>query len=120
MSLFTILTITSLLISIVLFVLSVLFKIAGKLRCSIPLLYFLLICTIFNNWASQHEFLALSILGFMMILVLISWIYSIYQSIMERRYMEDYVSWQIQQARKKGVHLEDVSFDQNGNMIEIN
>ena len=43
------------------FVLSLIFKIAGKLRLTLPLLYLLaaVVSTFFTDWTSQHEDLGL-------------------------------------------------------------
>ena len=37
-------------ITIVLFLLSIIFKLAGKLRLPLPVIYFLLISTVLNKW----------------------------------------------------------------------
>lgn len=63
-----------LIITTSLMVLSILFKLAGKLRLTLPLLYFLLIATVLNSWASRHETLALGILFALLGLSLLSWI----------------------------------------------
>ena len=45
-------------ISAVLLILSLLFRLAGKFRLTLPLLYFLLTATVLNPWATAHETLA--------------------------------------------------------------
>ena len=49
-------------LTVLLMILSLIFKIAGKLRLTLPLVYFLLIATVLNPWAATHEKLALGIL----------------------------------------------------------
>ena len=49
-------------ISAVLLILSLLFRLAGKFRLTLPLLYFLLPATVLNPWAAAHETLAFAIL----------------------------------------------------------
>ena len=113
----------SLAIVVVLLILSLLFKLAGKLRLTLPLIYFLLTATFLNRWAAAHETLAFAILYGLLILCVISWLFSLKNSLQERRYykaMEDDVSWQIQRARKKGISLDTVYFDSSGNMRHKN
>ena len=50
-------------ITLVMLLLSVALKAAGKLRLTLPFLYFLAISTVLNRWASAHERLALGILA---------------------------------------------------------
>ena len=55
-------------ITCLMLLLSIAFKAAGKLRLTIPLLYFLAISTVLNRWASAHEMLALGILGLLVLI----------------------------------------------------
>ncbi|MCQ4638635.1 hypothetical protein NE619_18065 [Anaerovorax odorimutans] len=98
---------------------SFLFKIAGKLRLTVPLVYFLLAATFLNKWAAAHEPLAFAILYGLIALSVLSWLFSLKRTLQERRYyraMEDDVSWQIARAREKGISMEDVYFDSHGDM----
>lgn len=109
----------SLILTAVLIILSFAFKIAGKLRLGIPLVYFLLVSTVLNKWAAAHEPLALGILFALIIICVISWLFSLKNFIQEKRYykaMKDDMSWQIERARNKGVPLDSVYFDSHGNM----
>lgn len=104
---------------LILMLLSFLFKIAGKLRLTLPLLYFLLTATFLNRWAAAHEPLAFAILYGLIALSVLSWLFSLKRALQERRYyktMEDDVSWQIAKAREKGISMEDVYFDSHGDM----
>lgn len=104
---------------LVLMILSFLFKIAGKLRLTLPLLYFLLVATFLNKWAAAHEPLAFAILYGLIALSILSWLFSLKRALQERRYykaMEDDVSWQIARARERGISMEDVYFDNHGDM----
>lgn len=109
----------SLILTVVLMILSVLFKVAGKLRLSLPLLYFLLICTFLNKWAAANEKLAFTILFVLIGFSVLSWIISLKNKIQEKKYyqaMEEDMSWQVERARKHGIPLDTVHFDAQGNM----
>lgn len=111
----------SLLVTVILILLSYAFKIAGKARLTIPLVYFLAISTFANKWASQNETLALTILGILVGLCVLSWIYSLYKKIQERQQdsaTQDYIVWQIQKAREHGIDTNTVTFDSNGHMYD--
>lgn len=102
-----------------LLLLSLLFKIAGKLRLTLPLFYFLLIATILNPWASAHERLALAILFILIAFSVISWLFALKDYLSERSYykaMEEDIAWQIQRARERGIPFDSVHFDSQGNM----
>lgn len=55
-------------------ILIILFKLAEKLRLTLPLLYFLLTATFLNPWATRHETLAMGILFVLVGVSLFSWI----------------------------------------------
>lgn len=110
-------------ISIALWVLSIVFKIAGKARLSLPLLYILAasISTLFTDWTTQHEQLVWIGLYILLGLVVFSWIISLVNGIRQRRkdrFIEEDISWQIQQARKMGVPLDSIVFDENNSLID--
>ena len=48
----------SLVVTVALFLISLLFRIAARLNLTLPLLYFLAVSTILNPWAATHEKLA--------------------------------------------------------------
>jgi len=56
---------------------SILFRIAGFLRLSIPLLYAMIVPTVFHEWYYAHTGLATGIWYVMLGLVAVSWIVSI-------------------------------------------
>ena len=106
-------------ISAVLLFLSLIFRLAGKLRLALPLLYFLLTATVLNPWAAAHETLAFTILYGLLALSIISWLFSLRNSICNRRYykaLEKDMSWQVKRARNKGIAMDTVYFDSTGNM----
>ena len=45
----------SLVVTVALFLISLLFRIAARLNLTLPLLYFLAVSTILNPWAATHE-----------------------------------------------------------------
>lgn len=106
-------------LTVLLMILSLIFRIAGKLRLTLPLVYFLLIATVLNPWAAAHEKLALGILFGLIALSVISWLISLKDYLSDRSYykaMEEDMSWQIQRARERGISLDTVHFDCQGNM----
>jgi len=106
-------------ITVILMFFSVAFKVAGKLRLTIPLIYFLLTATFLNKWAAAHETLALAILFALIAMTIISWLYSLKKALRNRRYtktLEEDISWQIARAREKGIPLDSVHFDNSGEM----
>lgn len=106
-------------IPILLLILSLLFRLAGKLRLTLPLLYFLLTATFLNKWAAAHETLAFAILYLLLVFSIISWLFSLKNALRDRRYykaMEEDMSWQIDRARKNGIPMDSVYFDSTGNM----
>lgn len=60
MPLFAILSIA---FSFVMLVLSIIFKVAGKLRLTLPVVFFLLMAFPFNRWATSHETLVWTTFG---------------------------------------------------------
>ena len=106
-------------ISAFLLILSLLFRLAGKLRLTLPLLYFLLTATVLNPWAAAHETLALAILFCLLAFSVISWLFSFKNAIRDRKYykaLEEDMSWQIRRARNNGISMDSVYFDSAGNM----
>ena len=106
-------------LTVLLMILSLIFKIAGKLRLTLPLVYFLLIATVLNPWAAAHEKLALGILFGLIALSVISWLFALKNYLSDRSYykaLEEDMSWQIQRARERGIPLDTVHFDCQGNM----
>ena len=105
--------------SAVLLILSLLFRLAGKFRLTLPLLYFLLTATVLNPWASAHETLAFAILFCLLALSVISWLFSLRNALRDRKYykaLEEDMSWQVRRARNNGISMDSVYFDSAGNM----
>ena len=91
----------------------------GKLRLTLPLVYFLLTATVLNPWAAAHETPAFAILYVLLAFSVISWLLSLKNAIRDRNYykaVEEDMSWQIQQARERGIPFDSVYFDSQGNM----
>lgn len=111
--------ILSLSITLLLFVLSFLFRIAGKLRLTLPLVYFLLVSSVLNKWAASHEPLAIAILYLLVTLSVISWLFTLKKKWQEHRYykaMKEDMAWQINRAKEKGISTNSVHFDTDGNL----
>lgn len=111
----------SLCLTVGLLILSFIFKVAGKLRLTIPVLCFLLFGTVLNNWVEEHETLAYTILFSLLGLTVLSWIVSLIKAIRRKRdekYMEDDVAWQIRRTREMGVPLDKVQFNAQGDLLD--
>ena len=104
-----------------LLILSFIFKVAGKIRLTIPILCFLLFSTVLNKWAGEHETLAFIILFSLLGLTVLSWIMSLINAIRRKRdekYLEDDVAWQIRRAREMGVPLDKIQFNEHGDLLD--
>lgn len=115
----SIITILSLSITFGIMLLSVLFKMAGKLHLTFPLLYLLLTATVLNKWASSHEALAFIILFALVGLSVFRWIRSLRDSQKEKRYykaVKEDIRWQTERARQMNIPIDSVHFDNQGNM----
>jgi hypothetical protein len=115
----------SLSVTVLLTILSLAFKVAGKLRLSIPLFYFLaaVISTFFTDWTSKNEQLVLLGLYLLIGLVVISWIYSLIKKIREKQqehFLESDVAWQIRRAREMGIIAQGdtVQFNEHGDLLD--
>lgn len=109
----------SLSVTLILLVLSFLFKVAGKLRLTLPLIYFLLVSSILNKWAASHESLACAILYILIAVSVISWLFALKDKLQERRYyraIEEDMAWQIKRAKERGIPSDSVYFDSDGNL----
>lgn len=119
----SIITVLSLSITFGIMALSILFKIAGKIRLTLPLLYLFLTATVLNKWASSHEILAFIILFALVGLSVFRWIRSICKNQNEKKYynaVNEDIRWQTERARQLGIPLriplDSVHFDSQGNM----
>jgi len=113
--------IISLCLTVGLLILSFIFKVAGKLRLTIPVLCFLLFSTVLNKWAGGNETLAFIILFSLLGLTVLSWIVSLIKAIRRKRdekYLEDDVAWQIRRAREMGVPLDKIQFNEQGDLLD--
>lgn len=111
--------------TILLTVLSLIFKVARKLRLTIPFIYLLvaIISTFFTDWTSKNEQLVLIGLYILIGLVTLSWIFSLIKTIRnkfgsnsEDEALTDFVHWQLKKARENNISINDITFDKNGNM----
>lgn len=104
----------SLVVTVALFLISLLFRIAARLNLTLPLLYFLAVSTILNPWAATHEKLAFAILYLLTAFSVLSWIFALRRKWQEHQYykvMKDDMSFQISRARQRGIPLDSVHFD---------
>ena len=114
-------TIVSLCITVLLLILSLLFKAAGKFRLTIPIICFLLFSTLFNKWAGEHETLAYAILYSLLGITVMSWVVSLVKAIRRKRnekYIEDDAAWQIRRVREMGIPLDNIRFNEQGDLLD--
>ena len=107
----------SLVVTVALFLISLLFRIAARLNLTLPLLYFLAVSTVLNPWAASHEKLAFAILYLLTAFSVLSWIFALQRKWQEHQYykaLEEDMSFQIFRARQKGISLDSVHFDSQG------
>lgn len=109
--------------SVIIFIFSLIFKVAGKLRLTLPLIYFLAatISTFYTDWTTKNESKVLLGLYILIGLVALSWMYSLIKKIKSKRsncFEDDFISWQIQRARELGVPLNSITFDEKNNLID--
>lgn len=115
--------ILSLSMTVGMFVLSLIFKVAGKLRLGIPLFYLVaaVISTFFTQWTTDHETLVFIGLYILIGLTMLSWIVSLVKAIQRKRnekYFEDDIAWQIQRAREMGIPLDKIKFNDHGDLLD--
>lgn len=72
-------------ISVLLILISLVFRLSKVLRLTVPLIYITVVNIFFNDWYNANTFLAHLILAVPAGLVIISWIISIYRKISDRR-----------------------------------
>lgn len=92
-----------------LFLLPILFRLALKLRLGVPMLYALLMLTVFHGWYQAHTDLADGIFFALVGLATLSWvvtaarkIYGVIDDFREERAMTKLLTYRVQQARVAG------------------
>ncbi len=95
-----------------LFLLSILFRLALKLRLSIPMLYAVLMLTVFHGWYQAHTALADGIFFAMVGIAALSWVMTLLRRLWdlledwrEERAMADLLAYRVQQARIAGEYV---------------
>ena len=89
--------------------LPILFRLALKLRLGIPMLYAILILTVFHGWYQAHTALADGIFFAMVGLAALSWVVTLLRRLWdlpedwrEERAMADLLAYRVRQARAAG------------------
>ena len=105
-----------LIVYIVMMILSLALKIAGKLRLGIPLLYIILVCTVLREWADENQTLAIAVFGALMLMVVVSWVLTIIKWVRnlfgggrEEKNMREVLLSQIQQAQANGIPAHNIA-----------
>ena len=92
-----------------LILLPILFRLALKLRLGIPMLYTVLMLTVFHGWYQAHTALADGIFFALVGLVILSWVVTLLRRILdlldewrEDRVMAELLACRVRQARANG------------------
>ena len=94
--------------------LPILFRLALKLRLGIPMLYTVLMLTIFRGWYQAHTALADGIFYAMVGIAALSWVVTLLRRLWEllegwreERAMADLLAYRVRQARASGEYVID-------------
>ena len=97
-----------------LMLLPILFRLALKLRLGIPMLYAVLMLTVFYGWYQAHTSLADGILFAMIGLAILSWVVTLLRRLWglledwrEERAMAELLAYRVRQARAAGEYVID-------------
>ena len=97
-----------------LFLLPILFRLALKLRLSIPMLYAVLMLTAFHGWYQAHTALADGIFFALVGLAALSWVVTLLRRLWDlledwrdERAMADLLAYRVRQARAAGEYVID-------------
>ena len=110
-------------LSALMLMLSLVLRLAGKLRLTWPVLYVLVasVSTLFTDWVTEHETAVMMGLGVLVLIAVISWVSSLVKLIREKqneRFVEGDMLWQICRARELGVPMDELTFDNDHNLID--
>lgn len=109
--------------SVGLLLLSTIFRVAGKLRLTLPIWYVLAaaISTLFTDWTTKNEKPVMFGLYALIALVVLSWVVSLIKTIRARRqerFDEEDIAWQIRRARELGIPMTNITFDSSNSLID--
>jgi len=108
-----------------LLIFSLIFKVAGKLRLTIPLVYLLaaVVSTFITDWTTENESLVMLGLYILIGLCAFSWIVSLVKAIRRKReekFFEEDVAWQLQRAREMGKVVDSIIIGEDGTVRDAN
>ena len=108
-----------------LIIFSLIFKVAGKLRLTIPLVYLLVavVSTFVTDWTTENEPLVMLGLYILIGLCVLSWIMSLVKAIRRRRekkFFEEDVTWQLRRAREMGKVVDSITIGEDGTVRDAN
>jgi len=108
-----------------LLIFSLIFKVAGKLRLTIPLVYLLaaVVSTFVTDWTTENEPLVMLGLYILIGLCVLSWIVSLVKAIRRRReekFFEEDVAWQLRRAREMGKVVDSITIGEDGTVRDAN
>lgn len=90
------------------FVVGILFRVAGALRLSVPLLYCFIVAFFLPGWSTRNPELSMGILYGLIGLVVLSWVITLIRKIREYRAQKEIEQWEAEAVleelkRKQGL-----------------
>lgn len=95
-------------------------KLAVKTRLIVPLLYMAVVSIFFSSWATEHEILSFGILGLLLLLVVISWLWPVFSRLREERLMKKALLLQIGAARANSTEPLSVTIEDGIPIVRTN
>ena len=80
------------------FLIGIMFRIAGATRLVLPLLYCLIVSFFMPGWSTEHPVLSAGILYGLIGLVVLSWIITLVRKILEYRAQKEIEQWEAEAA----------------------
>ena len=98
----------SVVLCVFVFVVGILFRVAGALRLSVPLLYCFIVAFFMPGWSTRNPELSMGILYGLIGLVVLSWVITLIRKIGEYRAQKEIEQWEAETAleqlkRKQGL-----------------
>lgn len=88
----------SIVLCVFVFVVGILFRVAGALRLSVPLLYCFIVAFFMPGWSTRNPELSMGILYGLIGLVVLSWVITLIRKIGEYRAQKEIEQWEAEEA----------------------
>ena len=80
------------------FVVGILFRVAGALRLSVPMMYCFIVAFFMPGWSTRNPELSMGILYGLIGLVVFSWVITLIRKIQEHRAQKEIEQWEAEMA----------------------